>query len=163
MFTYSSSLESGSPRFSIPGDFFTYVIFVGVVILVSDGITYPQYSEAISHSDWVVMMSLGLCFPFYYPSHLAYLPAQPFLAEAVPGSEEDQPCTSYRSYFSQPFGLCAVQDGGKSTEIACVNLYFTCGGYGALHFSSYINIHIKVFFSLNTMLFINLQVAHQIV
>ncbi|KAL2013470.1 hypothetical protein VTN00DRAFT_995 [Thermoascus crustaceus] len=37
MFTYGSSLESGSPRFSIPSDFFTYVIFVGVVILLTAG------------------------------------------------------------------------------------------------------------------------------
>lgn len=33
-----------------------------------------------------------------YPfSHLTYLPAQPFLAEAVPEDEEDYPCISHRS------------------------------------------------------------------
>ncbi|KAG2412668.1 hypothetical protein HFD88_010225 [Aspergillus terreus] len=33
LYTYSSRLETGSPRFTGPGDFFTYVIFVASVIL----------------------------------------------------------------------------------------------------------------------------------
>ncbi|KAK1148263.1 hypothetical protein N8T08_010072 [Aspergillus melleus] len=33
MFTYSSSLETGSSRFSSPGDFFTYLFFVATIIL----------------------------------------------------------------------------------------------------------------------------------
>lgn len=97
MFTYGSTLESGSPRFSIPGDFFTYVLFVGVVILVSDGITYPQSLQSESYKSSLMASVVKRDLFLYFPSHLAYLPAQHYLAEAVPGSEEDQPYTSYRS------------------------------------------------------------------
>lgn len=34
VWTYSSGLEKESGRFSQPGDFFTYIFFVGLVILV---------------------------------------------------------------------------------------------------------------------------------
>lgn len=34
VWTYSTGLELNSPRFSQPGDFFTYVAFVASVILV---------------------------------------------------------------------------------------------------------------------------------
>ncbi|PKX96765.1 centromere/microtubule-binding protein Cbf5 [Aspergillus novofumigatus IBT 16806] len=37
MYTYGSALETGSPRFSSPGDFFTYVLFVAFVIMVTAG------------------------------------------------------------------------------------------------------------------------------
>lgn len=37
MFTYSSSLETGSSRFSSPGDFFTYLFFVATIILLTAG------------------------------------------------------------------------------------------------------------------------------
>ena len=35
VYTYSSGLELNSPRFTQPGDFFTYVLFVATAILVS--------------------------------------------------------------------------------------------------------------------------------
>lgn len=35
LFTYASQLETGSPRFTQPGDFFTYIVFVCTIILVS--------------------------------------------------------------------------------------------------------------------------------
>jgi hypothetical protein len=35
VWTYGTGLELNSPRFSQPGDFFTYVAFVALVILVS--------------------------------------------------------------------------------------------------------------------------------
>jgi len=38
MFTYASGLELNSPRFSQPGDFFTYVFFVATTILVTSGL-----------------------------------------------------------------------------------------------------------------------------
>ncbi|KAJ9495773.1 hypothetical protein LTR99_010683 [Exophiala xenobiotica] len=38
MFTYASGLELNSPRFSQPGDFFTYVAFVATVILAIGGL-----------------------------------------------------------------------------------------------------------------------------
>lgn len=31
---YASSLETDSPRFTNPGDFFAYIVFIGAVILV---------------------------------------------------------------------------------------------------------------------------------
>ncbi|OCT50583.1 hypothetical protein CLCR_07218 [Cladophialophora carrionii] len=38
MFTYASGLELNSPRFTQPGDFFTYVFFVATAILLSGGL-----------------------------------------------------------------------------------------------------------------------------
>ncbi|XHG00453.1 hypothetical protein AWENTII_003905 [Aspergillus wentii] len=37
MFTYGNALETGSARFSSPGDFFTYVCFVATVIMLTAG------------------------------------------------------------------------------------------------------------------------------
>ncbi|KAJ9197060.1 hypothetical protein DTO166G4_6825 [Paecilomyces variotii] len=37
MYTYSSALENDSPLFSMPGDYFIYVIFVGTVIVLTAG------------------------------------------------------------------------------------------------------------------------------
>ncbi|KAL2848465.1 hypothetical protein BJY01DRAFT_233907 [Aspergillus pseudoustus] len=37
MYTYSSRLEFGSPRFSTPGSFFVYVLFIGSVIMDNKG------------------------------------------------------------------------------------------------------------------------------
>ncbi|KAB8232163.1 hypothetical protein ETB97_005851 [Aspergillus alliaceus] len=37
MFKYGSALETGSPRFSLPGDFCTYVFFVATIIILSAG------------------------------------------------------------------------------------------------------------------------------
>ncbi|PGH11371.1 hypothetical protein AJ80_07162 [Polytolypa hystricis UAMH7299] len=37
MYTYGSGLEQGSPRFTVPGDFFTYVVFVASVIMTTAG------------------------------------------------------------------------------------------------------------------------------
>ncbi|PGH05962.1 hypothetical protein AJ79_06651 [Helicocarpus griseus UAMH5409] len=38
LYKYGSELERDSPRFTVPGDFFTYVIFVGSVITLSAGV-----------------------------------------------------------------------------------------------------------------------------
>jgi hypothetical protein len=45
VWTYSNGLELNSPRFTQPGDFFTYVVFVASVILVSQTrpIPYPLH------------------------------------------------------------------------------------------------------------------------
>ncbi|KAL1984771.1 hypothetical protein VTN96DRAFT_8712 [Rasamsonia emersonii] len=37
IYTYASALETGSPRFILPGDFFVYVLFVGTVIMLTAG------------------------------------------------------------------------------------------------------------------------------
>ena len=44
VWTYSSALETQSPRFSQPGDYFTYLLFVASVILV--GIP-PSFSSLL--------------------------------------------------------------------------------------------------------------------
>lgn len=93
VYTYGSLLETGSPRFSSPGDFFTYVFFVGTVIVVSYGLPCPF--------QCIVTFPLSCI-------HLTYLPAQPNLAEAVPGSEEDHPCISLSTH-SHYHVLCALQ------------------------------------------------------
>lgn len=46
-----------------------------------------------------------------FPYHLAYLPAQPLLAEAVPGSEEDYPHISCSTAYSQSFNGAACGVG----------------------------------------------------
>ena len=62
-------LETGSPRFSSPGAFFTYVLFVCTVIVVSYRFLF-----------FFLLSSLET-------SHIC--PPSVNLAEAVPGSEED--------------------------------------------------------------------------
>jgi hypothetical protein len=55
VYTHCAKLEKASPKFTHPGDFFTYVVFVMVTSLVS------------RHSIFVCS------FPFFHTSH--YLPA----------------------------------------------------------------------------------------
>ena len=84
VFTYASGLELNSPRFTQPGDFFIYVVFIATIVWVS---------------LFFGRLTIHIFKPFTSPTpkHLAYLPAQPFLAEAVPGTEEDYPCCAYSS------------------------------------------------------------------
>ena len=74
---YSNALELNSPRFSRPGDYFTFITFVGTIIMVSSHF-YPT----------IVCLSLQ----YNKIQHLTYLPAQHLIAEAVPGVEEEYPC-----------------------------------------------------------------------
>lgn len=102
VYRYGSSLETGSARFSQPGDFFVYLVFVASVILVSGSLD-PEYPDRVA--DFL------LRFLPCHPCHLAYLPAQPLLAEAVPGSEEDCPRISCSTAYSQnPMVLYAVRE-----------------------------------------------------
>jgi len=75
VYTYGSKLETASPRFSQPGDFFTYIVFVCLTVLV--GHTSPDISMLY------VLGTSHIC------PHSAMLPTI-----AVPGDEEDYPCTS---------------------------------------------------------------------
>lgn len=89
VYTYGSALETSSSRFSAPGDFFTYLVFVCSVILVS--------TFQFQRPDFLLQLRLS-----FYPrqsilSNLTYLPAQPNLAEAVPEDEEDYPCILHSS------------------------------------------------------------------
>jgi len=69
VYHYSSSLEIASPRFTQPEDFFTYLVFVASVILVSGSLVLELFQKS------------RICFVFYvsafFTQHLAYLPAQP--------------------------------------------------------------------------------------
>ena len=67
MWTYGSGLELNSPRFTQPGDFFTYVAFVGLVILVSD-----SYNNFVHHLSFMHNFTPRIC------------PPSLTLAEAVP-------------------------------------------------------------------------------
>jgi Derlin-2/3 len=86
---YSTGLELNSPRFAQPGDFFTYLIFVSSIILVGS-----------SNSTLSTLLL----------PHLAYLPAQTYLAEAVPEVEEDYPCGASSSIIRNinPRTACGV-------------------------------------------------------
>ena len=84
VFTYASGLELNSPRFSQPGDFFTYVAFVATIILVGPA------SSFLRHPSRPLLSPLLLL-------HLPFLPAQRLVAESVPGLEEDYPCGTYGS------------------------------------------------------------------
>lgn len=79
MYTYGSALETGSPRFSSPGDFFTYVFFVAFVILVSLEDKYrlgrhPIEMTIILPQRFLISANLS-----FNPSIVTsrYLPAQP--------------------------------------------------------------------------------------
>ncbi|MCJ1466911.1 hypothetical protein MMC07_005533 [Pseudocyphellaria aurata] len=49
LWTYSSALEKDSPRFNRPGDFFTYIFFLEVFILLTAGgiFRYPVFLSAL--------------------------------------------------------------------------------------------------------------------
>lgn len=100
VYLYGSSLETGSARFSQPGDFFVYLVFVASVIMVSDSLD-PGVP------DRVMSVSVRLV-PSPVTSHIC--PPSPFLAEAVPGSEEDYPYISCSTAYSQSFNgaVCGV-------------------------------------------------------
>ncbi|PTU17722.1 hypothetical protein P175DRAFT_0535469 [Aspergillus ochraceoroseus IBT 24754] len=53
MYTYASKLETGSPRFTAPGDFFTYVVFVASVIMTPRNICPPSHilAEAVPGNE----------------------------------------------------------------------------------------------------------------
>lgn len=87
VYTYGTALEADSPRFHTSGDFLTYVVFLATVILVSGLLVC--FTTSYHH------FLLSCCRDFVR-LHLYNLPAQPHnLAEAVPGTEGDYPCTSY--------------------------------------------------------------------
>lgn len=90
VYTYGSDLEKNSSRFNAPGDFFTYIVFVATVILVSGLLLLASLLNWLGFEFFVTS---------YYTSY--YLPAQSIsLAEAVPGNEEDCPCTSCNPSFA---------------------------------------------------------------
>lgn len=93
LWTYGSNLERDSPRFLRKGDFFVYVAFVQLIILVS--------ARPSLHLVPVLVI--------YALKTSKYLLAQPSLAAAIPGIEEDYPCTVHIPIIrSLSKGLCGV-------------------------------------------------------
>jgi Derlin-2/3 len=89
-YQYGSGLERESPRFSQPGDFFTYTAFCATVIVVSSCFLHTRYVEippvASTARLRLTRKPRNIC-----PRSLQ------ILAVAVPGIEEDYPCTSHSS------------------------------------------------------------------
>jgi hypothetical protein len=78
VYTYSSRLEFGSPRFSTPGSFLVYVIFIGSVIMVSLRYSSLKYIYQNNRTLPTTIFSTSLHPTLPSPSqNLAYLPAQP--------------------------------------------------------------------------------------
>jgi Derlin-2/3 len=110
LYQYGSGLERESSRFSQPGDFFVYTAFVASVIVVS--LPSRLFYVVVLFVYLVALTPRLRCACSCYQSSTSkYLPAQPtILAEAVPGIEEEYPCTSHGSRHSQnkKRGLCGV-------------------------------------------------------
>lgn len=124
---YGSSLETESPRFGRPGDFFTYIAFIELVIVVGFVQSFPSTSFFFSTVFCITVTS-------------AYLPVQFILAETVPGTEEDYPCT-----FARPIirnlskRVCHERrHGGNGIEKTGFNfLVNQAGGFVSLHIFTY--------------------------
>jgi hypothetical protein len=99
--TYGTGLELNSPRFSQPGDFFTYVVFVALVILVS--FLLGCYVVALLTIASLPLTSISS------RAHLENLPAQSFLADAVPGKRKITPAAhTFASFANLSKRLWAV-------------------------------------------------------
>jgi len=98
LWTYSSQLELEASRFSQPGDFFTYIIFVCSVILVSLA-HFPLFQARRSF----LFAHTFFFFFFFFPSHKQppLLPGQFILAATVPRWEGNHLCTVRRSSFAK--------------------------------------------------------------
>ncbi len=138
VYTYGSSLETESTRFSQPGSFFTYLIFVGAVILVSIGRcphSDPTSQPATSYSCLYLSFSLYTLSVIQAPRIIC--PPSHHLAEAVPGDEVEHPRISHDPSFAiNPKRIvCGAGMVGTSFEKACVTTESAFGGFGSLHIS----------------------------
>ena len=118
MYIYGSKLETASPRFSQPGDFFTYVLFVAATIIVGFDFRSCQV------------------IPLFAPSHLHTARVVYLFTIAVLKDEEDYPCTSAGSVIRKKLkGLVrGVGMVGSSYEKTRVIHQLGSGGCGSLHF-----------------------------
>ena len=121
LYHYSSQLETGSPRFSAPGAYAFYILFVSTVIMVSKTV----------HS---VVSFASTFFPLHN-STSDNLPALLPVALTVPGTEEDHPCTVRRSSFAKyKERLAECGHGGIiRIEITVFPNHVDAGGYWTLH------------------------------
>jgi hypothetical protein len=127
VWTYGTGLELNSPRFNQPGDFFTYVVFVTVVILVS----------LLLGRHVVTFLTLALLSLISVSSltHLEYLPAQSLLAEAVPEKRKITPCGTHIHVIrkSVKVSVCGVGMVGAQLRNACATIPVAVSGCGFLH------------------------------
>lgn len=86
-YQYSNMLETGAPRFSAPGAYAFYLMFVALVILVST-------------TTHLAVFFLYLFLLSFTNVRSEYLPGQLLVAVTVPGTEQDYPCTVRRSSFA---------------------------------------------------------------
>ena len=89
VFTYLSQLEKNNSKFTRKEDLIWYLMFVGTIIIVG-----PTKSPALCTRDPMQVPSYSI--PVYYYTHLLICPDSGIssTAIAVPGIEEDYPCTS---------------------------------------------------------------------
>ena len=129
LYQYGSSIERESPRFKDPGDFFVYTLFLGSVIVVSTHCTHAYIASIAS-----TQLSATSRLRSKSPPHICP-PSLLFLAEAVPGTEEEYPCTSCGSVIRNHIkGLVwCVGMVGLSLEKALRMLSISQGGVGSLH------------------------------
>ena len=111
VWTYSSGLEKESGRFTQPGDFFTYILFLGVVILVRSSLIprspMPHLFPLCTSILYNLLQTSQIC----PPSHT--------LAAAVPGVEEDYPCISRSPIIrnqSYKLGACVLCGHGGNVN-----------------------------------------------
>lgn len=103
LYQYGSALERESSRFAQPGDFFVYTMFVGSVIVVSICLSHTFALHSVDL--WQQSITSD------------YLPTQlESMAEVVPGTEEEYPCTSHCPSFAKYLRAVAVcRHGGIAT------------------------------------------------
>jgi hypothetical protein len=112
---HGSKLERSSSKFTQPGDFFTYIVFVCLVILVGA----PLFCQFLFLAPHIIC------------PHSALPPTI-----AVPGDEEYYPCTlAGPSFAINPKGQFAVQAWGEVPLRKLVSiLLLHSGGCDSLHF-----------------------------
>lgn len=116
VYTYGIGLEHDAPRFTAPGDFLVYVLFVATFILVSHRVVRP--AVPLSTRDYHAKGSTSQD-SVYRQSPRIICPPSLILAEAVPGNEEDHPCISSLPHSLQSFqSLDALQVRWEYLEIA---------------------------------------------
>lgn len=92
LYQYGSGLERESSRFTQPGDFFVYTVFVGGVIAVSTTCVLQLFSTSPS-----CRIDTLVCDPHNFDrvsTTSSICPPSLRLAVAVPETEEDHPCAS---------------------------------------------------------------------
>lgn len=73
-----------------------------------------RYTQEIENIFYHYLLSTLCCLAKREALHLTISARPVFLAEAVPGSEEDQPCISCSPIYMSIPGLYAVRDGGTT-------------------------------------------------